>query len=350
MYYKGMKTLPKADLDMVAKYFEVNNINLEKASFLISGITGFVGSWLLDSLLHINKEFDLKIEITGITRNASKIDTWINLASEKNVKIIESDIRVHKEIVCTFTHIVHAATPTTTATRAGDLGNVFGASVIGAQNLLEIAKKQDVPPIFLHTSSGAIYKKLPSSLNSIPLNWPRQDLAASDEIDSEYARAKIETEKLIEVATIEGAVKGINARLFSFMGPRVPLQEHYSIGNFMYSGMYEDKIKLSVNPATMRSYEYATDMASALIYILGLGQPGPFHVGSDKGHELLHWAELVGKVFSKPVNNLNADLGKKPTTIPYIPEHDQRIPRGLGESMLIDEQVAKWRDWLKENH
>jgi dTDP-glucose 4,6-dehydratase len=343
-----MKSLPQADLDIVAKYFQENNINLEKASFLISGVTGFVGSWLLDSLMHINKEFGLKIEITGITRNASKIDSWIDLASEKNVHIIESDIRTQTRIAGNFTHIVHAATPTTTATRAGDLGNVFESSVIGAKNLLEIAKKQDTPPIFLHTSSGAIYEKSPSSLENIPLSWPRQDLEPSDVVDSEYARAKIETEKLIEAATIEGTVKGINARLFSFMGPRVPLQEHYSIGNFMYSGIYEDEITLSVNPATVRSYEYAADMASALIYILGLGQPGTFHIGSDKGHELLHWAELVGKVFSKPVKNLSTDLAKKPITIPYIPEHDERIPRGLGESILIEEQVANWRDWLLE--
>ena len=343
-----MKSLPQADLDMVAKYFQENNINLEKASFLISGVTGFVGSWLLDSLMHINKEFSLKIEITGITRNASKIDGWIDLASEKNVHIIESDIRTQTKIAGRFTHVVHAATPTTTATRAGDLGNVFESSVIGARNLLEIAKKQDTPPIFLHTSSGAIYEKSPSSLDNIPLSWPRQDLEPSDVVDSEYARAKIETEKLIEAATIEGTVKGINARLFSFMGPRVPLQEHYSIGNFMYSGMYEDEINLSVNPATVRSYEYAADMASTLIYVLGLGQPGTFHIGSDKGHELLHWAELVGKVFSKPVKNLSADLAKKPSTIPYIPEHDERIPRGLGESILIEEQVANWRDWLLE--
>jgi len=116
----------------------------------------------------------------------------------------------------------------------------------------------------------------------------------------------------------------------------------------MYSGMYEDEINLSVNPATVRSYEYAADMASALIYVLGLGQPGTFHIGSDKGKELLHWAELVGKVFSKPVKNLSADLAKKPSTIPYIPEHDERIPRGLGESILIEEQVANWRDWLLE--
>ena len=120
-----MKSLPKADLDLVAKYFQENDINLEKASFLISGMTGFVGSWLVESLMHLNKEFGLKIEITGITRNASKVNAWIDLASEKNVKIIESDIRVCKEIAGTFTHIVHAATPTTTATRGGDLDNVF---------------------------------------------------------------------------------------------------------------------------------------------------------------------------------------------------------------------------------
>jgi len=344
-----MKSLPKADLDVVAKYFRENKINLENASFLISGMTGFVGSWLVDSLVHINKEFGLKIAITGITRNASKIDTWTNLAPG-NVKIIESDIRTLNKVEGTFTHVVHTATPTTSATRAGDLVNVFESSVIGARNLLEIAKKQRVPPIFLHTSSGAVYEKSPSDLKIIPLTWPIQDLATSESVDVEYARAKIETEKLIVAATNEGSVQGINARLFSFMGPRVPLQEHYSIGNFMHSGMYEDEIKLSVNPTTVRSYEHATDMASALIYILGLGQPGVFHVGSDKGQPLLAWAELVGKVFSKPVKNLYVDKAQKPDIIPYVPEHDERIPRGLGELIPIDEQIANWRNWLSTHH
>jgi dTDP-glucose 4,6-dehydratase len=151
-------------------------------------------------------------------------------------------------------------------------------------------------------------------------------------------------------ATNEGSVQGINARLFSFMGPRVPLQEHYSIGNFMHSGMYEDEIKLSVNPTIVRSYEHATDMASALIYILGLGQTGVFHVGSDKGKELIAWAELVGKVFSKPVRNLYADKAQKPDIIPYVPEHDKRIPRGLGELISKEEQIVNWRNWLNTNH
>ena len=344
-----MKSLPKADLDVVAKYFRENNINLENASFLISGMTGFVGSWLVDSLVHINKEFGLKIAITGITRNASKIEAWTNLVPG-TVKIIESDIRTLNKVEGTFTHVVHAATPTTSATRAGDLVNVFESSVLGARNLLEIAKKQTVPPIFLHTSSGAVYKKSQSRLTNIPLTWPMQDLAASESVDVEYARAKIETEKLILAATSEGSVQGINARLFSFMGPRVPLQEHYSIGNFMHSGIYEDEIKLSVNPSTVRSYEHATDMASALIYILGLGQPGVFHVGSDKGQPLLAWAELVGKVFSKPVRNLYVDKAQKPDIIPYIPEHDERIPRGLGELISKDEQIVNWRNWLSTNH
>ena len=344
-----MKTLPKADLDVVAKYFQENNVDLENASFLISGMTGFVGSWLVDSLVHINKEFGVKIAITGITRNASKINTWNNLLPE-NVKIIESDIRTLNKVEDSFTHFVHTATPTTSATRAGDLVNVFESSVLGARNLLEIAKKQTVPPIFLHTSSGAVYKKSPSHLRTIPLTWPMQDLAASESVDVEYARAKIETEKLIVAATDEGSVQGINARLFSFMGPRVPLQEHYSIGNFMYSGMYEDEIKLSVNPTTVRSYEHATDMASALIYILGLGQTGVFHVGSDKGEELIAWAELVGKVFSKPVKNLYVDNAQKTDIIPYVPEHDERIPRGLGELISKEEQIVNWRNWLSTHH
>lgn len=339
-----MKPLPKVDLERISSYYQKLDADLQAMSILISGATGFVGSWLTESLLNLNREFNLQITITGITRNSEKAKALFSTFADSSLKFIEADIRTLNDIDGQYSHIFHAATPTTAAARSGDLKNVYASSVLGASNLLKLAENQETPPIFVHTSSGAVYGKQPKTLERIPLKWPRQELIPSDSVQNEYARGKIDTECLVEAATSGGAIKGINARLFAFMGPRLPLSEHYAIGNFLYSGVFENEIRILGDGQTVRSYQYASDMTSQLIYLLATGGSGNFHIGSDDGRKLREWADLVGMECNKPVSILNSD---HTTASRYVPESDNRIPRGLGEDVLKSEHIGRWRDWIR---
>ena len=340
-----MKMLPKVDLDRISNYYQNLDSNLELASFLISGATGFVGSWLLESLLNLNREFNLGILVTGITRNTQRAEELTNFYADSNLNFITEDIRSLRHVDKNFTHIVHAATPTTAGARGGDIENLFESSVIGAKNLLKIAERLPRPPVFLHTSSGAVYGRQPLQLESFPLTWPRIECAKSRIIQDEYARAKVETEKIIELGTGNGVIRGINARLFAFMGPRLPLTEHYAIGNFLHSGIFENSIKILGNGKSVRSYQHASDMTSQLIFLLTSSTIGNYHVGSESGRELFEWATIVGEVCDKPVTILDSD----PTPISrYVPKADRRIPIGLGETISPSEHINSWRNWV--NH
>lgn len=339
-----MNVLPKDDLDRVCSYYETFGCDLQSASILISGVTGFVGSWLLESLASLDRAFDLKISLTGISRDLDKTQEMFHEYAGPNLRFIEMDVRKKFEASSGFSHIFHAATPTTVGTRAGSLSNVYDSSVLGARNLIELAKRQGNAPVFVHTSSGAVYGGQPMSLERFPLSWPRQLVTPSNSVKNEYARAKIDTEVLIESATSDGVINGINARLFAFMGPRIPLTEHYAIGNFVYSGVYEDTIKIAGDGQSVRSYQYASDMASQLIYLLSAGIVGNYHVGSTDGRKILDWANLVGLEFSKPVEILGTDIS---AAARYVPEADLRVPNGLGESISKSEHLARWIAWLR---
>ena len=339
-----MPVLPKADLERVCSYYEAYCGNLEAASILISGVTGFVGSWLLESLASLDRAFDLKISLTGISRDLVKAQEMFREYSGPNLRFIEMDVSKKFDAKGDFSHIFHAATPTTVGTRAGSLSNVYDSSVLGARNLMELANKQGNAPVFVHTSSGAVYGGQPMSLERFPLAWPRQVLTPSNSVKNEYARAKIDTEVLIESATGDGVIRGINARLFAFMGPRIPLGEHYAIGNFVHSGMYEDTIKIAGDGQSVRSYQHASDMVSQLIYLLSTGTPGNYHVGSTDGRKILDWANMVGLECSKPVEILSTDIS---AATRYVPEADLRVPDGLGESISKSEHLARWIAWLR---
>lgn len=339
-----MTVLPRADLERVCRYYEAFCGNLESASILISGVTGFVGSWLLESLVSLDREFDLNMSLTGISRDLKKAQEMFCEYAGPSLRFIEFDVSKGLEAEGSFSHFFHAATPTTAGTRAGNLSNVYDSSVLGARNLMGLAQKQGNAPVFVHTSSGAVYGGQPMSLERFPLDWPRQVITPSDGVKNEYARAKIDTEVLIESATSDGVVKGINARLFAFMGPRIPLTEHYAIGNFVYSGMYEDSIKIAGDGQSVRSYQHASDMTSQLIYLLSAGTAGNYHVGSSDGRKILDWANMVGLECGKPVEILGTDTS---VATRYIPESDPRLPEGLGESISKSEHLARWIDWLR---
>lgn len=339
-----MTVLPKADLERVCSYYEAFCGNLESASILISGATGFVGSWLLESLVSLDREFELNISLTGISRDREKAQEMFREYASSNLRFIEADVSKSFEAEGDFSHFFHAATPTTTTTRAGHLSNVYDSSVLGARNLVELAARQGNTPVFVHTSSGAVYGEQPISLERFPLDWPRQVTTRSDNVKNEYARAKIDTELVIESATSDGVIKGINARLFAFMGPRIPLTEHYAIGNFVYSGTHEDSIKIAGDGQSVRSYQYASDMASQLIYLLSMGTAGNYHVGSADGRKILDWANMVGLECGKPVEILGTDTS---AATRYVPEADLRLPDGLGESISKSEHLARWIAWLR---
>ena len=116
-----MTVLPKEDLVRVCEYYETFCGSLRSASILNSGVTGFVGSWFLESLATIDHEFGLQLSITGITRDARKVQRTLLNGKELDLKYIEMDISDETKIDGRFSHFLHAATPTTAGTRDGNL-------------------------------------------------------------------------------------------------------------------------------------------------------------------------------------------------------------------------------------
>lgn len=87
---------------------------------------------------------------------------------------IEMDISKKSEVEGDFSHIFHAANPTTAVTRTGKFSNLYESSFLGARNLIEMAKRQGNTPVFVPSSAGAVYDRQPISLARLPLTRLRQ--------------------------------------------------------------------------------------------------------------------------------------------------------------------------------
>ena len=300
---------------------------LRDESIFITGGTGFFGRWILEGLLHADQKYGLNLQITVLTRNAEDFrERAPHLAQNPALNFHQGDVVNFDFPSKNFSYFIHGATTSAHETFQGeDPLRKFDTLAHGSRHVLDFAVRCEVKR-FLFISSGVAYGSPPGEIKSIPEDY--SGAPDTTDVDSALGQAKRTAEFMCTCYAKKYRWDFSIARCFSFVGPFLPLDIHYAIGNFIGQALYENEIIVKGDGSPVRSYLYMGDLVAWLLTILLNGRNGEvYNVGSDQAISILELAYLVRDVLSP--QKMVKVLGQSSLTVGnmirnfYVPQIDK---------------------------
>jgi len=326
----------------------MSKITLKNNRIALTGGSGFVGSYLLESLIKYNKICIIDNEYRG--SNISYIKKTYPKEFKKNVQVAQIDIRNKdklEKILKKFDPqiIFHLAGIAGVNTVISKPLEVIDVNLIGSYNLAIIAPKINSLKKIIYTSTSEVYG--PTAYQLDEDSFTTQGNAYDPRWS--YSTSKLSVEHIFVAVEREYGVPVGIARLFNIYGPR-------QIG----SGAIHEFVKKSIinKPLTIfddglqiRAWCYIDDCISGLRIIAEKGS-GIYNIGSpSESLTSISLAELVVKLaksksklqFKKLLHSdvrIRVPNIKKLSNLNYSPK--VRLEEGLLNTIKWYKQTRNW--------
>ena len=356
----AVSQLPAADTEHVLRHAAGVWPLMKDWRLFITGGTGFFGCWLLESLAAANRQFDLGIQATVLSRDpgafARRVPhlaqgvSWVKgSAVDFTPALVARDLAVTPGRLV-FDAVIHLATEADNARTLADPAAAIDAIAGSTRRTLEFAAAVGARR-FLFTSSGSVYGRQPPALERIPEDFP--GVAEPTHGSAAYAisgRAKRDAEQLCAAWGAKSGRQAVIARCFAFAGPYLPLDSKFAFGNFLADALAGRDIVVKGDGTPVRSYLYAADLAVWLWTVLVRGETGrTYNVGSEAPVTVSALAETVARLVA-PGRKVRI-LSKPDPSVPidrYVPSTRRaREELGLAETIGLEEAVRRTAAWAR---
>lgn len=340
------RELIRADLEPLLERDEPLWRGLRGARVFVTGGTGFVGKWLLESLIHANERLGLGMRAAVLTRNPQAFGAANpRLYAAQEIEWVRGDVRDFVVPAGSFTHAIHAATDVLADAKPVD---TFGVIVKGTDCVLDFCEERGIGDLLI-VSSGAVYGRQPPDLERV--NELFEGAPSTLDPNTAYGQGKRASEWL---AVARGTGRGPSVRivrLFAFVGPYLPMDRHLAIGNFLADRLAGRAIEVKGDGTAVRSYLYAADLARWLWTILLRGARGEaYNVGSEQAIGMAALARRIAMARGDRAVSVRIEGTPVPGKLParYVPStRKARETLGLEAAVSLDDAIARTLAWAR---
>lgn len=262
---------------------------LKNKTILISGGTGFIGSFLIEVLKYRNEKFNDNIKIISLSRRGGE--------SDNNIKRISCDITKEINITEDVDYIIHLASNTHPKQYAEDPVGTITTNILGCNNLLELGVKKNVSK-FLLASSVEIYGQGPD----YAMDEKYCGYIDCNQSRSGYNEAKRLSESLCQSYAKQYGISFSIARFARVFGPDKK-DDSKAISQFLNKAINNEDIILKSEGKQLYSFCYIADAVSGLLKVLVDGEQGEAYNISDdfENMTLGDYAKYIANLANKNV-------------------------------------------------
>jgi nucleoside-diphosphate-sugar epimerase len=334
-----------ADLDHILAQTQGLWEELRGARLFVTGGTGFIGVWLLESFVYACDRLRLGAELTILTRSPEAFRKKApHLACHPAIRMERGDVRSLSVAPHRYSHIIHGATEASARLNREQPLVMLDTIVEGTRRTLEYARACGASR-FLLLSSGAVYGVQPPELARVPEEF--QGGPDSTDPCSVYAEGKRLAELTAAVYARDFGFDCLIARCFAFAGPNLPLDTHFALGNFVGDCLGNREIEIRGDGTPRRSYLYAADLAIWLWTILLRGKScRPYNVGSEEDLSIAELARTVARVMKSKAEIRIAQPASSAAPQRYVPDTGRaRRELGLRQCVSMEDSIRRMAAW-----
>lgn len=337
-----------ADLERVLEHTEDIWRELDGAHLLITGGTGFFGTWLLESLVWCRSRCGRGPQATILSRTPSTFAARMpQLANADGLDWVRGDIRSDQIPNAGIDAVIHAATDSDAKRNGAHPVEMLDTIVNGTRRLLDASVAAKARR-FLLVSSGAVYGRQPHNLALVDEDCHGAPCIDTANTTTLYGEGKRLAEMLGQHYRARHGLGVVSARCFAFLGPHLPLDAHFAAGNFLLDAHLGRDIKIRGDGRPIRSYMHPADLAIWLWKMLLKGTPGrTYNVGSEEALSIEALAHrIAARAPSHPAIRVLGTPGTEPAER-YVPSTARaRGELGLEITLPLDAAIDDTLRWL----
>jgi len=249
--------------------------------YLVTGGAGFLGSHLCELLLNEGHEV-LAVDnlYTGTKQN------FFNFSSHSNFEFMRHDVTF--PLYVEVDGIFNLACPASPVHYQRFPVQTIKTSVIGAINMLGLAKRLNVP--ILQASTSEVYGD-PEVSPQKESYWGNVNPIG---IRSCYDEGKRAAESIFFDYHRQFQVDIKVARIFNTYGPRMSFDDGRVVSNFVLQALRGEDLTIFGDGSQTRSFCFVTDLVEGLYKFMNSKQiPGPLNLGNENEISILETAKFI---------------------------------------------------------